>query len=43
MVQIDTLKFDKHGLIPAVVVGAVSKRVLTLSYMNSESLEISME
>ena len=43
MVQIDTLKFDKHGLIPAVVVDAVSKRVLTLAYMNRESLEISME
>ena len=43
MVNIDELKFDEKGLIPAIVVDAVSKRVLTLAYMNKESLEISME
>ena len=43
MLNIDELKFDENGLIPAVVVDAVSKRVLTLAYMNRESLEISME
>ena len=43
MVNIDELKFDEKGLIPAIVVDAVSKRVLTLAYMNRESLEISME
>ena len=43
MINIDELKFDEKGLIPAVVVDAVSKRVLTLAYMNRESLEISME
>ena len=37
------LKFDKDGLIPAIVVDAVSKKVLTLAYMNKESLQISME
>ena len=37
------LKFDKDGLIPALVVDAVSKKVLTLAYMNKESLQISME
>ena len=37
------LKFDKDGLIPAIVVDAVSKKVLTLAYMNRESLAISME
>ena len=37
------MKFDEKGLIPAIVVDAVSKRVLTLAYMNRESLEISME
>ena len=43
MVNIDELKFDEKGLIPAVVVDSLSKRVLTLAYMNRESLEISME
>lgn len=43
MFQIDELKFDEKGLIPAVVVDAVSKKVLTLAYMNRESLKISME
>ena len=43
MINIDELKFDENGLIPAVVVDAYSKRVLTLAYMNRESLEISME
>ena len=43
MLNIDELKFDEKGLIPAVVVDAVSKRVLTLAYMNKESLKISME
>ena len=43
MVNIEELKFDEKGLIPAVVVDAVSKRVLTLAYMNAESLKISME
>ena len=42
MIKIDELKFDEKGLIPAVVVDAVSKKVLTVAYMNRESLEISM-
>ena len=37
------LKFDEKGLIPAIVVDAVTKQVLTLAYMNEESLKISME
>ena len=41
--NIDELKFDEKGLIPAIVVDAVTKRVLTLAYMNCESLQISME
>mgnify|MGYP003309849535 FL=1 len=41
-IKIDELKFDEKGLIPAVVVDAVSKKVLTVAYMNRESLEISM-
>lgn len=43
MINIDELKFDKDGLIPAIVVDEVSKKVLTLAYMNKESLKISME
>ena len=43
MINISDLKFDEKGLIPAIVVDAVTKRVLTLAYMNEESLKISME
>ena len=43
MLNIDELKFDEKGLIPAIVVDAVTKQVLTLAYMNKESLRISME
>ena len=41
--NINELKFDDKGLIPAIVVDATSKKVLTLAYMNRESLEISMK
>ncbi len=43
MLHIDELKFDAQGLIPAVVVDSITKRVLTVAYMNRESLEISIE
>ena len=43
MLDMEQLKFDEKGLIPAIVVDAVTKRVLTLAYMNRESLRISME
>ncbi len=43
MLNIDTLKFDEKGLIPAIVVDAITKQVLTLAYMNKESLQISIE
>ena len=43
MLSIDDLKFNGHGLIPAIVVDAVSGKVLTLAYMNRESLQISMD
>ena len=43
MIDISKLKFDEKGLIPAIVVDSVTKKVLTLAYMNRESLEISME
>ena len=41
-IKIDELKFDEKGLIPAIVVDRKTKRVLTLAYMNRESLEISI-
>ena len=43
MLDIKELKFDEKGLIPAIVVDSVSKKVLTLAYMNEESLKITME
>ena len=43
MLKIDELKFDEKGLIPAIVVDAENGKVLTLAYMNRESLRISME
>ena len=43
MINIDELKFDEKGLIPAIVEDADSGEVLTLAYMNRESLQISME
>ncbi len=43
MIDIAELKFDKNGLIPAIVTDVNTKKVLTLAYMNRESLEISIE
>ena len=43
MLNIDELKFDKDGLIPAVVVDSITKKVLTVAYMNKESLKITMD
>ena len=43
MLNIGMLKFDEKGLIPAIVVDAITKQVLTLAYMNKESLQISIE
>ena len=43
MFDLNTLKFDEKGLIPAIVVDADTKKVLTLAYMNRESLEISIK
>ena len=43
MLNLDELKFDEKGLIPAIVVDAESKKVLTLAYMNRESLAISIK
>ncbi len=43
MINISELKFDERGLIPAVVVDSITKKVLTVAYMNEESLKITME
>lgn len=43
MIDIETLKFDEKGLIPAIVVDTDSQKVLTLAYMNRESLQLSMQ
>ncbi len=43
MLDIEKLKFDEKGLIPAIVVDSITKKVLTLAYMSRESLKISME
>ena len=41
-INIDKLKFDDRGLIPAIVIDYYTKEVLILAYMNKESLEISL-
>ncbi len=43
MININELKFDENGLIPAIVVDSINGEVLTLAYMNKESLEVSIE
>ena len=43
MIKTQELKFDEKGLIPAIVVDAKTKEVLTLAYMNAESLEITLK
>lgn len=39
----DEIKFDANGLIPAIVQDANTKEVLTLAYMNTESLQLTLE
>ena len=43
MIDLDQVKFDENGLVPAIVVDGTSGQVLTLAYMNRESLEISIK
>ncbi len=43
MINVEELKFDSNGLIPAIVVDAKTGDVLTLAYMNKESLQITLE
>ena len=42
MIDIESVRFDERGLVPAIVVDGRSGQVLTLAYMNRESLEISL-
>ena len=43
MLDINEVKFDKDGLVPAIVVDFYTREVLTLAYMNRESLEITIK
>ena len=43
MFDIEKLKFDEKGLIPAIIIDDETDKVLTLAYMNKESLGISLE
>ena len=43
MVDINDLKYDANGLIPAVVADANTNETLMVAYMNAESLKISMD
>lgn len=43
MIDLEQLKFDENGLIPAVITDFYSKKVLTVAYMNRESLQISID
>jgi phosphoribosyl-ATP pyrophosphohydrolase/phosphoribosyl-AMP cyclohydrolase len=41
--QISNLKWDDQGLIPAIVQHAETGEVLTLAYVNAESLELTLK
>lgn len=41
--NIEAIKWDAQGLIPAIVQDATSRQVLTLAYMNAESLRRTLE
>ncbi len=43
MIDIEELKFDEKGLIPAIVVNVEDNEPLMLAYMNRESLALSIE
>jgi phosphoribosyl-AMP cyclohydrolase / phosphoribosyl-ATP pyrophosphohydrolase len=42
-IDLEKLKFDEHGLIAAIVQDAATREVLTLAYMNAESLGRTLE
>lgn len=43
MINVNELKYNENGLIPAIVIDARTGKVLMLAYMNSESLEITLK
>lgn len=43
MLSVDDVRFDDKGLVPCIVQDYDTKRVLTLAYMNRESLKITLE
>ncbi|HEY0366893.1 MAG TPA: bifunctional phosphoribosyl-AMP cyclohydrolase/phosphoribosyl-ATP diphosphatase HisIE [Pyrinomonadaceae bacterium] len=43
MINVDEIHFDERGLVAAIVQDAVTREVLTLAYMNRESLERTLE
>ena len=43
MLDLETLKYDAQGLVPAIIQDAFTKKVLMLAYMNKQSLEISIQ
>lgn len=42
-INFDEIRFDERGLIPAIVQNAATREVLTLAYMNRESLQRTIE
>lgn len=42
-INFDEIRFDEQGLIPAIVQNAATREVLTLAYMNKESLQRTIE
>src|ERR671913_1207795 len=42
-INVDEIKFDERGLVPAIVQNAKTREVLTLAYMNQESLARTIE
>jgi len=42
-IPIEEIKFDERGLVPAIVQDADTRQVLTLAYMNAESLKRTIE
>lgn len=42
-VTFSEIKFDAHGLVPAIVQDAETKEILMMAYMNQESLQLTLE
>ncbi len=40
--QLATVRFDEHGLVPAIVQDAASREVLMVAWMNAETLRMSL-